>query len=76
MQSALIKQALIKQKDYADSILKLQAGFRLDYAEEKHSPQPHLFHVQLDTVIEEHVRDLQQLSNQLRGYFRLEEHVI
>ena len=44
----------LKQKD-AEAILKLQAGFGLDYAEGKHTA---LFYVQLATAIEEHVAEI------------------
>ena len=44
----------LKQK-YAEAILKLQAGFRLDYAGKKHTAP---FYVQLVTDIEEHVAEI------------------
>ena len=44
----------LKQED-AEAVLKLEAGFRLDVAEEKHTAP---FYVQLVTAIEEHVAEI------------------
>ena len=43
------------RQEYAQAILKLQAWFRLDYAEEKHTAP---FYVQLVTAIEGHVAEI------------------